>query len=96
MSKNVECVPARSSAKADSPTRSERMKAVPGLIELASDPKTEEQTRAWLYQALREITGQRFTNHPDAWRLWYEKHGQETMLKFAAAEQVPPARPSKM
>jgi hypothetical protein len=69
------------------------MKAVPGLIELAADPKTEEQTRAWLYQALREITGQRFSNSPEPWRLWYERNEQEAAVQIGAAESVPANRP---
>jgi len=32
------------------------VKAVPGLLELTDDPSLNATTRAWVYQALREIT----------------------------------------
>lgn len=77
---------ASSLAQSGIPSRVERMKAVPGLIELADDPTLNDQTRNWVYQALREITGQRLPNDTSQWRLWYERHGQETAERFAAAD----------
>jgi hypothetical protein len=87
MPQNTNCEPdVRSLIKSDIAAPVERIKAVPGLISLASDPKINEQTRSSVYQALREITGQRLPNDPGAWRKWYADHEQEAMQKFAAAD----------
>jgi hypothetical protein len=37
-------------------TRAQRMKSVPGLIDLAQDDSLNTTARTWVYQALREIT----------------------------------------
>ena len=73
-------------AKSGMLTRVQRMQAVPGLIDLADDGGLNEQTRNWVYQALREITEQNLPNEPGAWRDWYLNHGQQTIQKFAAAD----------
>jgi len=47
----------------------ERYTALPGLLTIAQDPKSDQQTREWTYQALREITTLRgVPNDPKAWR----------------------------
>ena len=53
--------------------RGQRMTAVPGLIEYAGDASLDEQTRGWVYQALRDITGQSLPREPEAWREWYRR-----------------------
>jgi hypothetical protein len=73
-------------AKSGMLTRVQRMHAVPGLIDLASDTSLDPQTRNWVYQALREITEQNLSNSPDAWRDWYLSNGQEQTKKFADAD----------
>ena len=73
-------------AKSGMLTRVQRMHAVPGLIDLASDTTLDPQTRNWVYQALREITEQNLSNNPEAWRDWYLSNGQEQMKKFADAD----------
>jgi len=73
-------------AKSGMLTRVQRMHAVPGLIDLADDPSLNDQTRNWVYQALREITEQNLPNNSGAWRDWYFSHGQELIQKFAGAD----------
>jgi len=63
-------------------TREQRMKAVPGLIDLSDDPDLNDITRTWVYQALREITDVNLPNDPAAWRNWYSQHGAEQVEKF--------------
>jgi hypothetical protein len=93
MPQNANCEPdIRSLTQSDISTRAERLKAVPGLISLASDPKINEQTRSSVYQAMREITGQHLPDDPGAWRKWYSEHGPEAMQKFAAADAKAGAR----
>lgn len=69
-------------AKSGMLTREQRMKAVPGLIQLADDPSLEATTRNWIYQALREITGVNIGNDPAQWRNWYSAHGSEKTREF--------------
>jgi hypothetical protein len=53
--------------------RGQRMTAVPTLIEFSGDMALDEQTRNWVFQALRDITGQSLPKDPAAWRGWYER-----------------------
>ena len=53
--------------------RTQRLKAVPALLDYAGDMSLDEQTRGWVYQALRDITGQTLPRDPGAWREWYER-----------------------
>jgi hypothetical protein len=71
-----------SMAKSGMMTRVQRMKAVPGLLELTDDPYLNETTRVWVYQALREITDESLPNDPAAWRNWYSSHGEQRTEKF--------------
>jgi hypothetical protein len=32
----------------------------------------DDQTRSWVFQALRDITGQSLPRDPNAWREWYD------------------------
>jgi len=54
-------------------TRDQRMKAVPKLLDFSNDFSLDEQTRGWVFQALRDITGQNLPRDPSAWRSWYER-----------------------
>ena len=49
----------------------QRWTAVPRLLEFADDQSLDEQTRSWVYQALRDITGQTLPRNATAWRKWY-------------------------
>ncbi len=69
-------------AKSGMLTREQRMKAIPGLIDLSDDADLNAVTRNWVYQALREITDVNLPNDPVAWRNWYSQHGAEQIEKF--------------
>jgi hypothetical protein len=55
--------------------RAQRMRAVPELLDLAGDPALDAQTRGWVFQALRDITGERLGEDPAAWREWQAQQG---------------------
>ncbi len=74
-------------AKSGMLTRAQRMKAVPGLIDLAQDDSLNATTRTWAYQALREISNQPLGNDPGSWRSWYEKSGAQRTQEFRQGEQ---------
>src|SRR2546425_1059116 len=67
-------------------TREQRMKAVPGLLELTDDPSLNATTRLWVYQALREITDENLPNDPATWRNWYSSKGAERTREFKQAD----------
>lgn len=54
-------------------SRRQRLTAVPGLLEFAADMALDDQTRGWVFQALRDITGQNLPRDPVAWRDWYSR-----------------------
>jgi len=49
----------------------QRRSAIPQLLEFAEDSSLDSQTHGWVYQALRDITGQSLPSDPTAWRNWY-------------------------
>jgi HEAT repeat protein len=49
----------------------QRRTAVPGLLDFADDQSLDPETRKWVYQALRDITGQSLPHDAAAWRNWY-------------------------
>jgi HEAT repeat protein len=51
----------------------QRWRAVPRLLDYTTDGALDSQTRGWLFQALRDITGQTLPPDPWAWRRWYER-----------------------
>jgi hypothetical protein len=51
----------------------QRRSVIPQLLDFAEDSSLDAQTHTWVYQALRDITGQAFPNDPSAWREWYRK-----------------------
>jgi HEAT repeat protein len=57
-------------------TKEQRMKAIPYLLEMSDDPSLDAQTRGWVYQALREISGESLATDPTTWRNWWAKHNQ--------------------
>ena len=73
-------------AKSGMLTREQRMKAVPGLLELTDDPSLDATTRSWIYQALREITNTTLPNDPATWRNWYATQGTGTIRQLQQNE----------
>jgi hypothetical protein len=53
-------------------SKPQRNKAVPRLLDYAGDFAMDPQTRGWVFQALRDITGQTLPPDPSAWRRWYD------------------------
>jgi hypothetical protein len=49
----------------------QRLAAVPRLLDFAQDGGLDPETRSWVFQALRDITGQRLPPDADAWRKWH-------------------------
>jgi hypothetical protein len=49
----------------------QRRTAVPRLLEFADDGALDEQTRSWVFQALRDITGQSLPHDAAEWRRWH-------------------------
>jgi hypothetical protein len=52
-------------------SESQRRTAVPQLLNFTDDSSLDAETRKWVYQALRDITGQTLPHDPTAWRNWY-------------------------
>ncbi len=53
----------------------QRRKAVPHLLDFADDSSLDPETRKWVFQALRDITGQTLPHDSAAWRTWYNSGG---------------------
>jgi len=49
----------------------QRRSAVPKLLDFAEDTALDSQTREWVFQALRDITGQTLPHNATVWREWY-------------------------
>jgi hypothetical protein len=49
----------------------QRRTAVPTLLDFAEDFSLAPETRTWVFQALRDITGQTLPHDPGAWRNWH-------------------------
>lgn len=53
-------------------TAGQRQTTIPKFLNYTDDSKLDAQTRGWAFAALKDITGQRIPNDPQAWRSWYE------------------------
>ena len=71
--------------------RKQRLRLVPRLIDLVSDPHSSPQMRDWSFLALRGITAENLPADPAAWRQWYAANARAKQAQFAALEwyQVP-------
>ena len=56
----------------------QRRSAIPRLLDFAEDGSLDGQTREWVYQALRDITGQSLPHEGAAWRQWYATQKPQT------------------
>jgi len=52
----------------------QRRSAVPQLLDFADDASLDAQTHTWVFQALRDITGQSLPHDAAAWRNWYSSN----------------------
>ena len=55
----------------------QRRTAVPRFLDDAEDPSLDAETRKWVFQALRDITGQTLPHDAAAWRMWYHGGGKD-------------------
>ena len=67
-------------------TRAQRMRAVPGLLEMVEDQALDTNILAYAYRALREITDENLPDEAPKWREWYATKGAETLEKFRKIE----------
>jgi HEAT repeat protein len=65
----------------------QRRKAVPRLLEFADDSALDADTQKWVYQALRDITGQTLPHNAIAWRAWYANNADERWAPVTKDEQ---------
>lgn len=49
----------------------QRWRAVPRLLEFAGDGALNSETRSWVFQALRDITGESLPPDAGSWKRWY-------------------------
>ena len=52
----------------------QRRGAVPKLLDYAEDPSLDPETHKWVFQALRDITGQSLPHDASAWRNWFNSN----------------------
>ena len=57
-------------------TREQRKKAIPYLLAMSDEANLDSQTRGWVYQALREISGENIGQSPADWRNWWLRSRQ--------------------
>lgn len=48
-----------------------RRTAIPDFLDYAESPALDPRTRRWVFQALRDITGESLPNDATAWRDWW-------------------------
>jgi hypothetical protein len=52
-------------------SQNQRRTAIPKLLDFADEFSLDSQMRLWIFQALRDITGESLGYDPSAWRNWY-------------------------
>jgi HEAT repeat protein len=57
-------------------SEAQRWRAVPTLLDYAGDGGLDPETRKWVFQALRDITGQSLPHDASTWRAWYQRAGR--------------------
>jgi hypothetical protein len=63
-------------------TRAQRMRAIPGLIDMVADKNVDARDRSYGFRALREITDETLPDDTRVWRDWYAAHGAALTEKF--------------
>lgn len=58
-------------------TAAQRRTAAPRLLDFAQDGALDPETHTWVFQALRDITGQTLPHDANAWRQWYATSGHK-------------------
>ena len=52
----------------------QRRSAVPRLLDYADDKSLDPTTQKWVFQMLRDITGQSLPHEAGVWRNWYSSN----------------------
>ena len=52
-------------------TEQQRGSVLPELVRYACDPHLDAMTGTWIFDALREISGENFGDDALLWRAWY-------------------------
>ena len=73
-------------------TREQRQKAVPGLLALMDNPTLDHTTQVWVFQALREISGQDFGENRAAWRDWKAREKSQVLESPPLRDEVTRAK----
>lgn len=69
-----------------------RASILPELIRFACDPNLDAMTRSWVFDALRDVSGQDFGDDPRLWRAWYAAlTGQNIALSRDASHALIPS-----
>ena len=64
---------------------------LPELIRFACDPNLDVMTRSWIFDALRDVSGQDLGDDPRLWRAWYTAlTGQNVGLSRDASHALIP------
>jgi len=66
--------------------RRQRLRLVPRLIDLVSDPHANPQMRSWSFLALGEITDENLPADAAAWRSWYNDKAAAKGVQLAALD----------
>jgi hypothetical protein len=59
----------------------QRRTAIPRLLDFTEDAALDDQTRSWVFQALRDITGQSLPRDGHAWREWYKASTRKSPIR---------------
>ena len=67
---------------------SRRKHVLPELIRFVCDPNLDAMTRSWIFDALRDVTGEPLGDDPAAWRSWYLSVTGKRIGASTEADQV--------
>jgi len=65
----------------------QRKRMLPELMRFACDPQLDAMTRSWVFDALRNISGQSLGDDTSQWRTWYSAVTGETFPRTNDAQQ---------
>lgn len=69
-------------------TDEQRQRMLPELMRFACDPQLDAMTRSWIFDALRDISGQTLGDDPAQWRAWYAEQTGASAPHVRDAQQA--------
>ena len=66
----------------------QRGNVLPELVRHACDPHLDAMTRTWVFDALREISGENFGDDALLWRAWYAATGTDAPVSKALNQSL--------